>query len=140
MVHDGKSADQRITNKRPNNKVAVWRECRLDDAEEQSQKKQAGINSQFGVFAGIVPRTGYFVVLALEGAVARTVHRLSEDQKWDTEFIGRVAGAMWDFKANARDDVNDGGILGDWALANQIHRLQFFPRQCGQTCTFAGRC
>ena len=37
---------------------------------------------QFGVFVGIVPRTGEFVVLTPESAVAvRTVHRLSEDQK-----------------------------------------------------------
>ena len=38
---------------------------------------------QFGVFVGIVPRTGEFVVLTPEGAVpVRTVHRLSEDIKW----------------------------------------------------------
>ena len=46
-----------------------------------------------------------------EGAVAaRTIHRLSEGQKCDTEFMGRVNGA-WDFKTEAGDDVNDGGIL-----------------------------
>ena len=30
-------------------------------------------------------------------------------QKWDTEFMSSVKGAPWDFKANAGDDVNDGG-------------------------------
>ena len=39
---------------------------------------------QFGVVASIIPRTGEFVVLTPEGAVAvRTIHRVSEDTKWD---------------------------------------------------------
>ena len=50
---------------------------------------------QFGVFADIVPRTGEFVVLTREGAVAARTIR---------------SGAPCDFKANPRDDVNDGGI------------------------------
>ena len=67
---------------------------------------------QFGVFDGIVPGTREFVVLNPEGAVAaRAVHRLSEDQKWDTEFVSRVEGEPWDFKAKPGDDVNDDGIL-----------------------------
>ena len=40
----------------------------------------------------------------------RAVHRLSEDRKWDTEFMSRVKGAPWDFKADAGHDINDGGI------------------------------
>ena len=40
----------------------------------------------------------------------RAVHRLSEDRKWDTEFMNRVKGAPWDFKADAGHDINDGGI------------------------------
>ena len=66
---------------------------------------------QFGVFVGCVPRTREFEVLTPVGAVAvRTVHRLSEDRKWDTEFMSRVKSAPWDFQANAGDDINDGGI------------------------------
>ena len=60
----------------------------------------------FGVFAGIVSRTGEFVV----SGAARIDHKLSEDQKWDTENMSRVKGAPWDFKASAGDDVNSGGI------------------------------
>ena len=51
------------------------------------------------------------MVLTLEGSVAaRPVHMLCEDQKLDTEFMSRVEGAPWDFKANAGDDVDDGGM------------------------------
>ena len=51
---------------------------------------------QFGVFVGIVPRTGEFVVLTPEGAVpVRTVHRLSEDRRCDAEFISQVKGTPW---------------------------------------------
>ena len=58
-----------------------------------------------------MPRTEEFVVLIPEGAVlVRAVHRLSEDRKWDTEFMSKVKGAPWDFKANAGDDTNDGGF------------------------------
>ena len=35
---------------------------------------------------------------------------LSEDRKWNTEFMSRVKGAPCDFKATAGDDINDGGI------------------------------
>ena len=63
------------------------------------------------MFVGNVPRTGEFVVLTPEGAAAvRTVHRLSEDRNWDAEFMSRVKDAPWDFKANADDDIDDGGI------------------------------
>ena len=40
----------------------------------------------------------------------RAVHRLSEDRKWDKEFMCKVKGAPLDFKANAGDDANDGGF------------------------------
>ena len=59
--------------------------------EDNDIKNKLESAHQFGVFAGIVPRTGELVVLIVEGVVAaRTVHRLSEDQKWDTEFMSRV--------------------------------------------------
>ena len=46
---------------------------------------------QFGVFVGIVPRTGEFVVLTAEGAVlVCTVHRFSDNRRWDAEFISQV--------------------------------------------------
>ena len=48
------------------------------------------------------------MVLTPEGAVAaRTVQSVSEDRKWDTEFMSRVKGAPWD---NAGYDVSGGGI------------------------------
>ena len=67
-VHDGKTAYQRIKNKRPKG--------------NHRRNKLIPIH-QFGLFAGIAPRTGELMVLTLEGAVAaRTVHRLSEDRRW----------------------------------------------------------
>ena len=99
-----------IKNKRllmlPFGEKVVWMMSR----DTERRNKLDSIH-QFGVSVGIVPRTAEFVVLTTEGAVAvRTVHRLSEDRKWDTEFMSRVKGAPRDFKANARDDINDGGI------------------------------
>ena len=38
------------------------------------------------------------------------MRRLSEDRRWDTEFMNKGKGAPWDFKANAGDNVNDSGI------------------------------
>ena len=47
------------------------------------------------------------MVLAPEGAVAvRTVH-ISDDRKWDTEFVSRVEGATWDFPATTGDDTKE---------------------------------
>ena len=54
---------------------------------------------QYGVFAGIVPRTGECIVPTPEGAIpARTTRRLSEDKRWDAEFVSRAKGTPWDFK------------------------------------------
>ena len=50
-VHDGKTAYQRIKNKKPSNKMLPFGErereieSRLDDAEGQSEKEQAGFDS-----------------------------------------------------------------------------------------------
>ena len=67
---------------------------------------------QFGVFEGVLPRTGEFLVLTLEGGVATpSFHRLSADQKWDTEFMSRVKGAARGLKAKAGEDVNDDSSL-----------------------------
>ena len=84
----------------------------MDDAQRQPSQKQAGANaSKFGIFVGIVPRTGEFVVLTPEGAVlVRTVHRLSEDRRWDAEFISQVWGTPWDFKSSAGEGVEAGDI------------------------------
>ena len=59
----------------------------------------------FGVFAGLVLKTGYFVVMKV---AARTIHRLSEDKKCDAEFMSDVKGAPWDF--NAEEDASHGNI------------------------------
>ena len=67
---------------------------------------------QFGVFVGIVPRTGEFVVLTPGGAaLVRTAHRLSEDRRWDAEFISEVRGAPWDFKSSAGEGIEKGDPL-----------------------------
>ena len=87
------------------------------------RNKLASIH-QFGVFVGIVPRTGDFVVLTPEGAMAvRTIHRLSEDRKWDTVFVSKVKGTPRDLKANAGDDIND----GEWTLVHQTHEMKLRP-------------
>ena len=81
----------------------------------------------FGVFVGIVPRTGELVALTPEGAVAvRTVHR----RKWDTEFMSGVKGAPWDFKANAGDDINDGGIPESGRSSTRPTKRNSAPHQC----------
>ena len=106
QLHDGVSGDQAQETSQPDATVWRERESRLDEAEGKSQKEQAGFDSS--IWSVRRYRTTKFVVLTLVGAVAvHTVHRLSEDQHWETEFMRRVKGAPWD----SRDDVNDGGIL-----------------------------
>ena len=97
--HDGKTACQMINNQRPSNKLLPFGEkvvCMVPK-DNQRRNKLDSIR-QFGAFVGIVPRTGEFVVLTPGGAVAvRAVHGLSEERKWDTEFVSRVKGAPVDF-------------------------------------------
>ena len=60
-----------VKNKRPRNKMlpfgekVVWMM-----PKENHRRNKLDSNHQFGVFVGIVPRTGEFVVLTPEGAVA----------------------------------------------------------------------
>ena len=123
---------ERIKNKRPSNKMlpfgekVVW----MMPKDNFRRNKLDSIH-QFGVFVGIVPRTGEFVVLTLEGTVAvRTVHSCSEDRKWDTELMSRLKGAPWDFKANARDNINDGGILESRRSSTRPTNWNSAPHQC----------
>ena len=86
--------------------------------DSQRSNKLKSIH-QFVVFAGIVPRTGEFVVLTLQGALAtRSNHRFSEDNWWDTEFTSAIKGAPWDFEANAAEMMSTmESFQGDWTLA-----------------------
>ena len=60
-IHDGKSDSEKVVRMIP---------------KDHHRRNKLDPIHQFGVFTGIVPRTGEFVVLTLEGAVAaRTVHR-----------------------------------------------------------------
>ena len=101
-VHDGKTAYQQIKDKSPSNKMMPKDNHRRNKLEPMHQ---------FGVFVGIVPRTGEIVVLTRQGAVlVRTVHRLSEDRRWDAEFICQVRGTPWDFKSSAGEGIEEGVI------------------------------
>ena len=68
-VQDGKTAYQRIKNKRPSNKMlpfgekVVW----MMPMDYHRRNKLDSIR-QFGVLAGTVPSTGEFLVLTPEGA------------------------------------------------------------------------
>ena len=71
------------------------------------------------------------MVLSLEGAVAvRTVHRLSQDRKWDTEFVSRVEGATWDFPATTGDDTKEVEFWREGADAGPTdHQSNSAPHQ-----------
>ena len=100
----------RIKNKIPSNKKPAFGD-KVVWMMSKDNHRRTKLDSIHLRSVGIVPRTGELVVLTLEGAVAvRTVHRLSEDRKRDTEFMSKVKGAPWEFKANVGDDINDGGI------------------------------
>ena len=64
----------------------------MNDAHRQSSQKQAGANAKIWIFFGWDCAENWrVVVLTPEGAVSvRTVHRLSEDRRWDAEFISQV--------------------------------------------------
>ena len=97
--------------------------------DSQRSNKLKSIH-QFVVFAGIVPRTGEFVVLTLQGALAtRSNHRFSEDNWWDTEFTSAIKGAPWDFEANAAEMMSTmESFQGDWTLARSDPVIEF-PRR-----------
>ena len=109
MVHDGKTAHQRIKNLKmlPFGEKVVWML-----PKDNQRRNMLESTHQFGVFAGIVPSTVEFVILTLEGAVAvRTVHtgclkevgyRIHEQSQRGTVGL--------ELKVGAGDDVNDGGI------------------------------
>ena len=59
--------------------------------KDNNRKNELELLHQYGVFAGIVPRTGEFIV--------PTIHRLSEDKRWDAEFVSRMKEMPWDFKS-----------------------------------------
>ena len=108
-MHAG-TAHQRIHNKK------ITTTCRHSERKSRMlmprdkgrRNKLESAHHQLVVFAGVLSRPGKFAGLILQGAVAaRTVHRLCESQKWDTEFMSGVKGAPWNFKANA----GDGSIL-----------------------------
>ena len=101
----------RIKNKIPSNKKPAFGD-KVVWTMPKDNHRRTKLDSIHLRSVGIAPRTGDFVVLTLEGVVSvRTVHRLSEDRKRDTEFMSKVKGAPWDFKVNAGDDINDGRIL-----------------------------
>ena len=68
-VHDGKTAYQKIKNKSPSHKVMPFREVVWVMPKDNHRRNKLEPMHQFGVFVGIVPRTGEFVVLTPEGAV-----------------------------------------------------------------------
>ena len=73
-VHEGKMANQKIKNKGPSNKMLPFGVVWTMPNDDHRRNKLDSIR-QFAAFVVIVPRTGEFVVLTLEGAVAvRTVH------------------------------------------------------------------
>ena len=81
-VHDGKTEYQKIKHKSPRNKMMSCGEKVLWMMPKDSNRRNKFEPLHHcGVFVGIVPRTGEFVVLTSEGAVlVRIVHRLSEDR------------------------------------------------------------
>ena len=68
-VHDGKTAYQRIKNKKPSNKMLLFGEnvVWMLPMVNHRWNKLDSIH-QFGVFVGIVPIMGEFVFLTPEGA------------------------------------------------------------------------
>ena len=106
-VHDGKTAYQRVKNKRPSNKMLPFGEKVVWMMLKDNHRRNKWIR-----FISWSVRRHRAKNMRIRGSdsAARTVHRLSEDQTWDTEVMSRVQGAPWDFKANFGDDDTDGGI------------------------------
>ena len=74
--------------------AAVRKESHVDDAQGQSQKKQTVIAPSSRSDCRYRVKDRKYVVLTPKGAVAaRTIHRMSEDQKWESEIMSRVKGA-----------------------------------------------
>ena len=86
-------------NKSPNNRMMLFGESVVwMMLKDNNRRIQLEPLHQYGVFAGIVPRTGECIVPTPEGAIARTLRRLSEDKRWDAELVSRTKGTPWGFK------------------------------------------
>ena len=103
---------QRIKGKETRKQSApARREDCLDDAEMTVAR--GGTSWSLLIIVGSswksCPGLEEFAVLTLGGAVpVPTIHRVSEDKKWDTEFMSQVKEAPWDFKASVGADTGDG--------------------------------
>ena len=91
-VHDGKNGvpenQKKKKNKSPNNRMMLFGESVVwMMLKDNNRRIQLEPLHQYGVFAGIVPRTGECIVPTPEGAIARTLRRLSEDKRWDAELV-----------------------------------------------------
>ena len=71
ISHDGKTAYQKIKGKRPSSKVLPFGEKVIWMMPKDNSRRKNILESahHFGIFVGVVPRTGEFLVLTPEGAI-----------------------------------------------------------------------
>jgi hypothetical protein len=113
MGADGKTAYQRLKGKRPSGRIMPFGETILWMQPKGTEKRANKLEPKhhYGVFVGVEPKSGEFLVLTPDGAVrARTVHRLQPDKRWDLEFVSSVKGAPWDHEAHPGEVAPPGVI------------------------------
>ena len=58
----------------------------------------------------------------------RAVHRLSEDKRWESEFVSQVRCIPWDFKCNAGEGIEYGVIPEGTDKSDPAHLVGPPPR------------
>ena len=93
MYSDGKTAYERVTGRKSCPPMCAFGEKILFLPLKGARLRKW----QYGVFLGIMDRSGEFVIANTEGHVikARTVKRLVASSRWDKELLNNIKGSPW---------------------------------------------
>ena len=64
--------------------------------KDNTRKNKLEAKFEYGIWVGIAPRSGEFLLITPEGATrARNIKRLPPESKWDAEFMQQCKGTPW---------------------------------------------
>ena len=150
---DGLVAYKRVKGKNPSNIVIPWGErvmymppksTKIEDSEgKKHDKTKDDFRYNVGIYLGIKGDSNESWIGAENGKVisARSIRRMSDDEKWRMEGIENVIGLPWDLKGEKRGEAtadleiperagNIPEVAPEWAQkesANDVRRMMI-PR------------
>lgn len=93
VYSDGKTAYERVTGRKSCPPMCAFGEKILFLPLKGARQRKW----QYGVFLGVMDRSGEFVIANAEGHVikARTIKRLVVSSRWDKELLNNIKGSPW---------------------------------------------